>query len=98
MALAVACDWRVASQEATLYVPELKLGMNMSWQSVPRFVNLVGPAKTKQLLLLAERLPADTSYDWGLVDLLAEPGEALARAKVLPWYCAMKPMPEGGTR
>ncbi len=57
MALAVACDWRVAASDASLYVPELKLGMNMSWQSVPRFVNLIGPAKTKRLLLLAERPP-----------------------------------------
>ncbi len=94
MALAVSCDWRVASQEATLYVPELKLGMNMSWQSVPRFVNLIGPAKTKQLLLLAERIPADTGLDWGLVDYLAEPGEALARAKVLgKQLAAMPPVP-----
>ncbi len=94
MALAVACDWRVASQDATLYVPELKLGMNMSWQSVPRFVNLIGPAKTKQLLLLAERLPADKAMDWGLVDYLAEPGEALARARVLgQQLAAMPPVP-----
>ena len=47
-ALAVACDWRVASSTASMYVPELKLGMNMSWQSVPRFVKLIGPAKRKQ--------------------------------------------------
>lgn len=94
MALAVSCDWRVASREATLYVPELKLGMNMSWQSVPRFVNLVGPAKTKQLLLLAERVPATTAMDWGLVDYLAEPGEALARASLLgEQLAAMPPVP-----
>ncbi|MGL4566322.1 MAG: enoyl-CoA hydratase/isomerase family protein, partial [Halioglobus sp.] len=64
MALAVACDWRVAAGDASLYVPEIKLGMNMSWQSVPRFVNLIGPAKTKQLLLLAEPLDAATARDW----------------------------------
>lgn len=94
MALAVACDWRVAATDASLYVPELKLGMNMSWQSVPRFVNLVGPARTKQLLLLAEPLDAGTAADWGLVDYLEPAGGALARAQQLAAQLAgMPPVP-----
>jgi enoyl-CoA hydratase/carnithine racemase len=83
MALASACDWRVAAEDASLYVPELKLGMNMSWQSVPRFVNLIGPAKTKQLLILAEPLDAATAEKWGLVDYLTPNGEALNKAREL---------------
>jgi enoyl-CoA hydratase/carnithine racemase len=83
MALASACDWRVAAEDASLYVPELKLGMNMSWQSVPRFVNLIGPAKTKQLLILAEPLDAATAEKWGLVDYLTPNGEALNKAMEL---------------
>lgn len=94
MALAVACDWRVAADNASLYVPELKLGMNMSWQSVPRFVNLIGPSKTKQLLLLAEPLPAATAADWGLVDYLVPAGGALQRAQALAAQLAtMPPVP-----
>lgn len=83
MALASACDWRVAAEDASLYVPELKLAMNMSWQSVPRFVNLIGPAKTKQLLILAEPLDASTAEKWGLVDYLTPKGEALNKAREL---------------
>jgi enoyl-CoA hydratase len=94
MALATACDWRVAAEDAQLYVPELKLGMNMSWQSVPRFVSLIGPAKTKQLLILAEPLPATTGKDWGLVDYLSPPGEALSAAQELAAkVAAMPPLP-----
>jgi len=93
-ALAVACDWRVASSTASMYVPELKLGMNMSWQSVPRFVNLIGPAKTKQLLLLAEPLDAGAAHDWGLLDYLTAPGEALEKATELAnQVAAMPPVP-----
>ncbi|MEM0952879.1 MAG: enoyl-CoA hydratase/isomerase family protein [Pseudomonadota bacterium] len=77
LALAVACDWRVAGAGASLLVPELKLGMNMSWQSVPRFVSLIGPARTKRLLLLAESVAVDTAVEWGLVDYLAPAGDAL---------------------
>ena len=94
MALAVACDWRVAAGNASLWVPELKLGMNMSWQSVPRFVNLIGPAKTKQLLILAEPLAAATAESWGLVDYCVDDGQALARAGDLAsQVAAMPPIP-----
>ena len=94
MALAVSCDWRVAADDASLYVPELKLGMNMSWQSVPRFNHLIGPARTKQLLILAEPLAASVALDWGLVDYLAEPGQAMARARALAaQVAAMPPVP-----
>ncbi|RIJ17781.1 enoyl-CoA hydratase/isomerase family protein [Henriciella mobilis] len=80
MALAAACDLRVASREAMLYVPEVERGMNMSWGSIPRFVALVGPARTKRLAALCEKVPAQTAYDWGLCDHLTEPGGALRHA------------------
>ncbi len=93
-ALAVSCDWRVAATDANLYVPEIRLGMNMSWQSVPRFVNLIGPARTKQLLILAEPLLASVAMDWGLVDHLAEPGAALVDSQALAErVAAMPPIP-----
>ena len=94
MALASACDWRVAAEDASLYVPELKLGMNMSWQSVPRFVSLIGPAKTKQLLILAEPVSAQIGKEWGLVDYLSARGETLATAHELAAKVAsMPPIP-----
>jgi enoyl-CoA hydratase/carnithine racemase len=93
-ALAVACDWRVAASDASVYVPELRLGMNMSWQSVPRFNHLIGPAKTKQLLILAEPVDSQTALDWGLVDYVTDPGAALAKARELAaQVAAMPPVP-----
>ena len=94
MALVAACDWRVAARDASLYVPELRLGMNMSWQSVPRFVNLIGPSKTKQLLLLAEPLDAVAAESWGLVDYLVDTGGAAEKARALAaQLAAMPPVP-----
>ena len=93
-ALDVACDWRVAAHNSAVYVPEIRLGMNMSWQSVPRFTHLIGPAKTKQLLILAEPLDAATAERWGLLDYLCAPGEALSRARELAAKVAsMPPVP-----
>lgn len=90
-ALAVACDWRVAARDAKFYVPEIKLGMNMSWQSVPRFNALIGPAKTKQLLILAEPVDANIAEQWGLYDAVVDTGNALAQAHALADQVAARP-------
>jgi enoyl-CoA hydratase len=81
VALAVALDFRVMANNAHLRVPEIGLGMNMSWQSVPRMLHLIGPARTKQAVILAdERIGAEEAYHWGLVEQLAEPGRAFEAA------------------
>jgi enoyl-CoA hydratase/carnithine racemase len=68
VALAVSCDLRVASNSSKFYVPELKRGLNMSWGSIPRINSLIGPAKTKRLVLLAEKINSHTAQSWGLID------------------------------
>ncbi|MEX2519746.1 MAG: enoyl-CoA hydratase/isomerase family protein [Paracoccaceae bacterium] len=80
VALAVATDLRVAGQGARFYAPEIERGMSMSWGSVPRIVDLVGPARAKRLLILAERLDAARAFEWGLVDEIAEAPFAAALA------------------
>lgn len=94
VALAVACDFRVAASDATFYVPEIERGMNMSWQSLPRMVGLMGPARTKQLAILAEKVQADRALAWGLIEDMTEPGGALARAMAMAErIAAMPPVP-----
>ncbi len=79
-ALALACDWRVAARNAVIYLPEAKVGLNMGWGAIPRMISLIGPARTKRAILLAEKLTANVAEEWGLVDLVSEPGEAAAAA------------------
>ncbi|MAL80074.1 MAG: enoyl-CoA hydratase [Sneathiella sp.] len=76
VALSVACDMRIASKDAVFWVPEIRNGMNMSWQSIPRMVNLMGPARTKQLCIVADKISAERAERWGLIEELAEPGKA----------------------
>lgn len=76
VALVAALDLRVAAESAHLYVPEIERGMNMSWQSIPRLVSLVGAPRTRRLTLLAERIDAQRALEWQLVDELAAPGQA----------------------
>lgn len=83
-AFALACDWRVMDRDAYFIVPEVKLGMNLQWNTVPRLVSLVGPARAKRITLLCEKVWAPDIFEWGLVDRLAEnKGESLDLA--LEW-------------
>ena len=92
VALAVALDFRVMADNAHLRVPEIALGMNMSWQSVPRMLHLIGPARTKQAVILAdERISAREAHDWGLVEEVAEPGKAFDVAMTLAEKVARQP-------
>ncbi len=79
-ALAAACDLRVMAKSATIYVPEVARGMNMSWGAIPRLTALVGPARAKRLAALCEKVDAATALGWGLADAVSEDGAALGKA------------------
>ena len=81
LALAVALDWRVMAKDAIVSLPEIALGIPLTWGTLPRLVNLLGPSRAKRLTILCERLPADAALQMGLVDYLAPPGKALAKAR-----------------
>lgn len=94
MALAVACDWRVCAEDAQLRLPEIPLGINMSWQANPRITALIGPSRAKQVIILGENIPATQAENWGLVDFVTGKGESLAKAQELAAkVVALPPLP-----
>lgn len=94
-ALAVSLDFRVLARNAHVRIPEIALGLNMSWGSIPRLLQLMGPARTKQAVILAEeRIEAADALAWGLVEHLADKGKALDVAMDLAERIArMPPLP-----
>jgi enoyl-CoA hydratase/carnithine racemase len=80
-AIAAACDFRIMGKSSYMRLPEVPLGMNMSWHAIPRLVALIGPSRTKQFVIFGENVSADESLRWGLADEVAPDGEALARAR-----------------
>lgn len=93
-ALAVALDFRIAGAGAYLRLPEIALGMNMSWGALPRITALVGPARAKRFAIFCEPLAAAEALDWGMVDELTADGGALAAARI--WadkVAALPPLP-----
>ncbi len=91
VALPLACDWRVMGEGCFLYVPEVKIGLNLQWGALPRLVNLVGPARAKRICILCEKMDAQTALDWGLIEEIAADGQAAAKAMELARAAAEMP-------
>ena len=100
LAFALATDWRVMGSSAHFRAPEVALGLSMSWGSIPRLVNLVGPARAKQILLMAnDRIDARQSLAWGLAQDVVPDGEVEAAA--VQWaekVAAIPPLPARMTK
>jgi enoyl-CoA hydratase/carnithine racemase len=91
LALAVALDWRVMATDAFVSLPEISLGIPLTWGTLPRLVNLVGPARAKRLAILGERVGAAEALAMGLVDEVSDPGKSAARAQELAAAVLEKP-------
>ena len=74
--IATACDFRIGSDDSFCGYPEVNLGINLMWRSLPLCVRLIGPARAKRMIMLGQREPAATLKDWGFLDEVV-PREAL---------------------
>lgn len=55
-----ACDLRVAADDASFFIPEIDLGIPLTWGAIPRLVREIGPALTKELVMTCRRFtPAE---------------------------------------
>ena len=93
IALPLALDWRVMGKDSFLYVPEVKIGINLQWGALPRLVTLVGPARAKRICILCERMGSAHALDWGVVDELADDGKVVERAMEMAREAASMPAP-----
>lgn len=70
--VALACDHRVASADASLGLPEVHLGLLPGWGGTQRLPRLVGPAAALDFILAGQALRAPQALAQGLIDLIAE--------------------------
>jgi enoyl-CoA hydratase/carnithine racemase len=89
--LALACDFRVAAEDAVFGLSEVALGILPSSGGTHRLVRLVGPARAKELMLLRERFGANEALGWGLVTEVVPKEAAPARALELAAQLAQLP-------
>src|SRR5579871_4851474 len=90
-ALVLACDFRLAGEGAYLRLPEIALGMNMSWRALPRVATLCGPSRAKRFAIFCEAVDADQALAWGMIDEKTPKGGALALAR--EWAAKVAALP-----
>jgi enoyl-CoA hydratase/carnithine racemase len=65
--LAMACDMRVASTEAIMGLPEVRVGVPSVIEAA-LLPALIGPGRAAEVLLTGESIPAARALEWGLVN------------------------------
>lgn len=78
--VALACDLRIAEEQAVLALPEPKVGLLPCAGGTQRLPWLVGEAWAKRMILCGEQLKAERALAIGLIEETVASGGALARA------------------
>jgi enoyl-CoA hydratase len=78
--LALACHMRLASENAVLGLPEVKLGIIPGYGGTQRLPRLVGPGRALELILSARNVKADEAERIGLVNRVVPQAQLLDEA------------------
>ena len=89
--IATALDLRIGAADCFMQYPEVDLGMNLMWQSLPLCIHLVGPARATRLVVGAERVAAPTLFQWGVLDECVPAEELMPRALAVATLYSRKP-------
>jgi enoyl-CoA hydratase/3-hydroxyacyl-CoA dehydrogenase len=79
--LAMACDFRIASDSAVFGQPEINLGIIPGFGGTQRLPRLVGPSKALRMNLTGDAVLAPEALEWGLADAMV-PDEQLFETAV----------------
>jgi len=79
--IALACDLRIASENARLGTPEVNLGLMPGWGGTQRLPRMIPYCKAAEIVLMGKPIDAQEAYRIGLVNKVVPPGELMATAK-----------------
>jgi enoyl-CoA hydratase/carnithine racemase len=83
MGMALACDLRIAVPEAKFFYPVMKLGFLPQPSDPARMAALIGPARSKLILMGGQKIIADQALAFGLVDRLVSRDDLLSEARAI---------------
>jgi enoyl-CoA hydratase/carnithine racemase len=81
MGMALACDIRLAVPQAKFFYPVMKRGFLPQPSDPLRMSALIGPARTKLILMGGQKLTAQEALQFGLIELVVEPEDLLPTAE-----------------
>ena len=81
--LAMACHFRVASENAQFGQPEVNLGLIPGYGGTQRLAQLIGKGRALELIMTGSLIKAETALNFGLVNYLVTQSELLEKTKTV---------------
>jgi 2-oxoglutaroyl-CoA hydrolase len=81
--IALACDFRIASETTQVGLPEMRLGMIPGSGGTQRVAHMAGLGRAMDMILRARRISASEALSWGLLTEIVSQGELDARVNSL---------------
>ena len=81
MGMALACDMRISVPSAKFFYPVMKLGFLPQPSDPARMAKMIGPARTKLVLMGGQKITADEALSFGLIDRIVDPDALLPVAQ-----------------
>ena len=72
MGMVLACDLRIAVDTAKFFYPVMKLGFLPQPSDPARMRALIGPSRTKMILMGGQKITVEQALNWGLVDQITD--------------------------
>ncbi len=79
--LALACDIRIAAENARLGTPEVALGVMPGWGGTQRLPRMIPWCKAAEIVLMGRPVDAQEAYRIGLVNIIVPPEKVMPTAK-----------------
>ena len=89
--ITTALDFRIGADNCFMQYPEIDIGVNLMWKSLPLVTHLAGPARAKQLVAGGVRTHAETLLSWGILDERVPLADLLPAAQSMAEFYAAKP-------
>ncbi|WP_300011051.1 enoyl-CoA hydratase/isomerase family protein [uncultured Roseobacter sp.] len=83
MGMALACDMRISVATARFFYPVMKLGFLPQPSDPKRMAALIGPARTKLILMGGQKIDAEEALRFGLIDRIVTPDDLMTQALAL---------------
>lgn len=81
--LLLACDTVVVAEDATIGLPEIRLGIMPGGGGIRRLVAAIGQARAVRMMMTGETISGRVAHEWGIASVLSAPGGALEDAMTL---------------
>lgn len=83
MGMALACDLRISVASAKFFYPVMKLGFLPQPSDPTRMAALIGPSRTKLILMGGQKITADEALSFGLIDRIVPDTDLMGHARAL---------------